>query len=146
MERILKELRDTAYDTSADLAREKGPFPLFDSDKYLSGKFIATLPETVRESIRKYGIRNSHLTSIAPTGTISLSANNISSGIEPVFTHSYTRTIIKEEGPVNEDITDYGFREWGLKGRTANELSAEEHVNVLIAAQKYIDSKLWNVF
>lgn len=90
--------------------------------------------------MKKYGIRNSHLTSIAPTGTISLSADNISSGIEPVFTHQYTRTIIKEDGPVQEDIEDYGYREWGIKGRTAGELTPEEHVQVLIEAQKYVDS------
>ena len=139
MKTILETLRDICYDTSAELAKEKGPFPLYDP-KYLDGKFIQTLPESIRDKIEKYGIRNSHLTSIAPTGTISLSADNISSGIEPVFTHSYTRTIIKEEGSVFEDITDFGFREWGFKGRTANELSPEEHVNVLIEAQKYVDS------
>lgn len=136
---ILESLRDVSYETSADLAEEKGSFPLYNS-KYLEGKFIKTLPGYVREKIKKVGIRNSHLTSIAPTGTISLSADNISSGIEPVFTHSYTRTIIKEEGPVQEDITDYGYREWGIKGRTAGELSPEEHVNVLIEAQKFVDS------
>lgn len=140
MNLILEVLRDECYQTSSDLSREKGPFSLFDSEKYLSGKFIQTLPVSIRESIKKYGIRNSHLLSIAPTGTISLSADNISSGIEPVFTHSYTRTIIKEDGPVNEDISDFAFREWGLRGRTAGELSPEEHVNVLINAQKYVDS------
>lgn len=137
---ILQDLRDTAYDTSAELAKEKGPFPLFKKKPYLEGKFIQTLPEPIKEKIKKYGIRNSHLLSIAPTGTISLSADNISSGIEPVFTHSYTRTIIKEEGAVYEDITDFGYREWGVKGRTANDLTPEEHVAVLIEAQKYVDS------
>lgn len=139
MNSILAVLRDIAYGTSAELAREKGPFPLY-SEKYLEGPFIKSLSRNVRELIAKNGIRNSHLTSIAPTGTISLSADNISSGIEPVFTHQYTRTIITEEGPRNEDIEDYGFREWGLRGRTAGELSPEEHVNVLINAQRYVDS------
>jgi len=139
MNDILRILRDTAYETSIELAKEKGPFPLF-SEKYLEGSFIRTLPDPIREGIAKYGIRNSHLLSIAPTGTISLAADNISSGIEPVFTHSYTRTIIKEEGAVHEDVTDFGFREWGVKGRTANELSPEEHVSVLVNAQRWVDS------
>jgi ribonucleoside-diphosphate reductase alpha chain len=138
--KILEVLRDVTYDTSAELAKEKGSFPLFDTEKYLQGKFIKTLPEDIREKIKTYGIRNSHLLSIAPTGTISLSADNISSGIEPVFSHGYQRTIIKEEGAITEDITDYAYREWGIKGRTANELSPEEHVAVLTLAQKYIDS------
>ncbi len=136
---ILRVLRDVAYDTSADLAKEKGHFPAYNK-KYLKGKFIQQLPTEIQEKIKKYGIRNSHLTSIAPTGTISLAADNISSGIEPVFTHAYTRTIITEDGVRHEDVEDYGYREWGLKGRTASELSPEEHVSVLIEAQKYIDS------
>lgn len=140
MEQILATLRDTAYSTSVQLAKEKGSFPLFNAEKYLQGTFIKTLPEDIQKGIAKYGIRNSHLLSIAPTGTISLSADNISSGIEPVYTYSYTRTIITAEGVRYEDVMDYGYRVWGIKGRTANELSPEEHVNVLIAAQKYVDS------
>lgn len=136
---ILEILRDTAYETSVELSKEKGPFPLF-SEKYLEGAFVRGLPEDIRLGIHKHGIRNSHLTSIAPTGTISLAADNISSGIEPVFTHTYNRTIIKEEGAVVEEVSDFGFREWGVKGRTANELSPEEHVSVLINAQRWVDS------
>jgi ribonucleoside-diphosphate reductase alpha chain len=139
MAEILATLRDTAYDASADLAKEKGHFPAYNK-KYLKGKFIQNLPPEIQEKIKKYGIRNSHLTSIAPTGTISLAADNISSGIEPVFTHSYTRTIITEDGVRHEDVEDFGYRVWGLKGRTASELSPEEHVSVLIEAQKYVDS------
>lgn len=140
LEWILKTLRDESYRTSVSLAKEKGSFPMFDADKYLQGTFIKTLPEDIREGIKKYGIRNSHLLSIAPTGTISLSADNISSGIEPVFTYSYTRTIITAEGVRYEDVEDYGYRVWGVKGRTANNLSPEEHVAVLVASQKYVDS------
>lgn len=139
MNSILETLRDTCYETSSELAKEKGPFPLYDP-KYLEGKFIRDLPRSIRDGIAENGIRNSHLTSIAPTGTISLSADNISSGIEPVFTHEYTRTIIKEDGPVQESISDFGYREWGIRGRMAGELSPEEHVNVLINAQRYVDS------
>lgn len=136
---ILRILQNTAYQTSVDLAKEKGTFPLYD-EKYLDGKFIKTLPSNILDDMKKYGIRNSHLISIAPTGTISLSADNISSGIEPVYTYSYTRTIQTEEGVRYEDVQDFGYNNWGIKGRTANQLSPEEHVSVLIAAQKYVDS------
>lgn len=139
-EAILKTLRDESYRASAILAKEKGPFPMFDREKYLQGNFIKDLPEDVKELISKHGIRNSHLTSIAPTGTISLSADNISSGIEPVFTYSYTRTIQTFDGPVYEDVTDYAYREWGVKGRKAGDIEVEDHVAVLNAAQKYVDS------
>jgi ribonucleoside-diphosphate reductase alpha chain len=139
MNGILEVLRDTCYETSAELAKEKGSFPLYD-ERYLDGKFIITLPEYIQEKIRENGIRNSHLLSIAPTGTISLSANNISSGIEPVYTYAYTRTIQTEEGVRYEDVEDYGYRTWGVRGKIANELSVEDHVSVLVNAQKYVDS------
>lgn len=139
MNDILKVLRDTAYETSIELAKEKGPFPLFD-ERYLDGKFIKTLPEHIQDGIRQHGIRNSHLLSIAPTGTISLAADNISSGIEPVYTYSYTRTIQTMDGVKYEDVEDYGYRVWGIKGRTANDLTVEEHVSVLTNAQQFVDS------
>lgn len=138
-DKILSTLRDECYRASALLAREKKPFPLYTA-AYLDGQFIQTLPQDIQNLIKVYGIRNSHLLSIAPTGTISLSADNISSGIEPVFSHSYNRTIITEQGPIVEPVTDYAFREFGVRGRTADELSPEEHVAVLVAAQKYVDS------
>lgn len=137
---IMATLRDGCYRASASLAKEKGPFPLFDLEKYMQGKFIQTLPEDIRKSITENGIRNSHLTSIAPTGTISLSADNVSSGIEPVFTYGYTRTIQTFDGPVYEDITDYAYREWGVEGRKASEIGVEEHVKVLNTVQEYVDS------
>ena len=138
--KILETLRDEAYRASALLAAEKGPFPKFERDKYLEAPFICDLPGDVRDLIAEHGIRNSHLLSIAPTGTISLSADNISSGIEPVFSHEYSRTIITEDGPVVERVTDWAYREHGLKGRTADELEPEDHVRVLVAAQRYVDS------
>jgi ribonucleoside-diphosphate reductase alpha chain len=140
LEKILKTLRDETYRASVELAKEKGPFPLFDADKYLQGKFIETLPFDIRQSIFDHGIRNSHLLSIAPTGTISLSADNVSSGIEPVFTYEYNRTIQTFDGPVIETVPDYGYRVWGVEGRTADEVSVEEHVRVLGVAQEYVDS------
>lgn len=140
-EKILTALRDEAYRASALLAKEKGAFPRFNRN-YLSSEFVNTLPVAVQELIELYGIRNSHLLSIAPTGTISLSADNISSGIEPVFSHEYSRTIITDDGPVVYQVSDYAYREHGVKGRTADELSPEEHVAVLVSAQKYVDSSV----
>lgn len=136
---IMRTLRDTAYRTSIALAVEKGPFPLFDKN-YLLSEFAQKLPVDIRADIAKYGIRNSHLLSIAPTGTISLSADNISSGIEPVFSHYYDRTIQTFEGPRVERVEDYGYREFGVKGKTADELSVFDHVEVLNLASEYVDS------
>lgn len=141
MEDILATIRDTAYETSAEIAREKGAFPLFD-ERYLEGAFIKTLPEDIQDKIKKYGIRNSHLLSIAPTGTISLCADNVSSGIEPPFTHFYDRTIQTFEGPKVERVFDYAYLEYDIKGRTANEITVHEHVDVLCVAQKYVDSSI----
>lgn len=137
---ILGGLRDTAYRASIKLAQEKGAFPLFNADKYLSSGFAQTLPEDVREDIAKYGIRNSHLLSIAPTGTISLCADNVSSGIEPVFAHKVTRTLIEFDGPKTYDLEDYGVRYLNTKGRTISDISAQEHLRVLSTASRYVDS------
>jgi len=136
---IMQVLRDTAYRTSISLSIEKGAFPLFDRN-YLTSECALTLPKEIRRDIERYGIRNSHLLSIAPTGTISLSADNISSGIEPVFSHYYDRTIQTFEGPRVERVEDYGYREFGVKGKTADELSVFDHVEVLNVASKYVDS------
>lgn len=136
---VLGILRDTAYRSSISLAIEKGPFPLFNPKKY-GGTFFETLPEDIQLDVRTYGIRNSHLLSIAPTGTISLSADNVSSGIEPVFSYGYDRTIQTFEGPTVERVDDYGVRVFGVKGKTANELDVMDHVNVLTTASHYVDS------
>lgn len=136
---IMKVLRDTAYRTSVSLAVEKGPFPLY-NENYLQSEFALTLPQDLRDDIRKHGIRNSHLLSIAPTGTISLSADNVSSGIEPVFSHYYDRTIQTFEGPKVERVEDYGYRVFGVKGKTADELHVNDHVKVLNLASQYVDS------
>lgn len=138
-EMIMKTLRNTAYRTSISLAIEKGPFPLFNT-LYLDSEFAQTLPDDIREDIRKHGIRNSHLLSIAPTGTISLSADNVSSGIEPVFSLGYDRTIQTFDGPTVERVDDYAYRVYNVEGRTADKLSPQEHVSMLLAASKYVDS------
>src|SRR5207244_3293522 len=91
--RIAQSMRDRAYEASIDLATERGGFPMFNADLYLSGgTFASRLPAALKERIRKHGIRNSHLLAIAPTGTISLAfADNASNGIEPAFSWVYTR-------------------------------------------------------
>jgi ribonucleoside-diphosphate reductase alpha chain len=141
---ILATLMEECYKASALLAAEKGPFPLYDKEQYLAAEFIQKLPEDIRDLIATHGIRNSHLISIAPTGTISLTADNISSGIEPVFSYGQRRTIIQEDGVTTKDVDlfDYGVQHFGVKGRTADSLTCEEHVDVLIAAQQYVDSAI----
>lgn len=139
-EGLLKFFRDEVYWASIELAREKGSFPLLDREKYLESEFALTLPTALRDAILKYGIRNSHLLSIAPTGTISLSADNISSGIEPVFTYRYDRTIQSFEGPRVEEVTDWAYRVHGVEGNTADGIPAIDHVKVLNLASKYVDS------
>ena len=139
LEEIMSTIRDVCYETSIELAKEKGAFPLFKKD-YLTSEFAMTLPTKIRTKIAKYGIRNSHLLSVAPTGTISLSADNVSSGIEPVFSYVTKRTIQTFDGPTEEIVEDYGYREFGVKGKTADQLSVFDHVRVLNVASKYVDS------
>lgn len=140
MHRVFTVLRDESYKASIELAKEKGSFPLFDADKYLQSAFAKTLPESIREDIRKYGIRNSHILSVAPTGTISLSADNVSSGLEPVFNWWYDRTIQTHEGARVERVEDYGYRVFGVKGVTANATPVQSHVDILNIASYYVDS------
>ncbi len=137
---ILRTLRDSAYEASADLAEElKEPFPLY-RPEYLQSSFIKTIPLEVQDQIKEHGIRNSHLLSSAPTGTISYCADNISSGIEPVFAHRVTRTVIESSGSREIDLEDYGVRYLGIRGKTADECTVDDHLNVLITSARYIDS------
>ncbi len=137
-EKVFACLRDTCYKASALVAKEKGPFPLYRED-YLKSNFVRGLPASVKKLIREHGIRNSHLTSIAPTGTISLVADNVSGGIEPTFSHYYDRTIQTFEGAKTERVEDYAYAK-GTEGRTANDINVKEHLSVLLLAQNYIDS------
>lgn len=139
LEHIMTIIRDVCYTTSVELAIEKGPFPLY-NEQYLESEFAQTLPEDIRHLIRTHGIRNSHLLSVAPTGTISLTADNVSSGIEPVFSYGYDRTIQTFDGPKIERVDDYGVRQFGVYGKTADSLSVFDHVKVLNLASKYVDS------
>jgi len=149
----MRALRDAAYRASVELAREKGPFPLFDRDAYLAGECIAELPQDIRAGIAKHGIRNALLTSIAPTGTISLLADNVSSGLEPVFAFSYDRTVLEPDGSKRvEPVTDHAYRLYRqLKGENtplteafvdAQSLRPEDHVVMQAAVQKYVDSSI----
>lgn len=137
---IMGFIRDHVYSASIGLAKEKGAFPLFDAGKYLQSEFAETLPPAIRKEIKKHGIRNSHLLSIAPTGTISNVADNVSGGIEPPFSLFYDRKVQTFEGEKTERVSDYAYREWGVAGRTALELSPAEHVKVLTVASHYVDS------
>src|SRR5690606_14200719 len=107
----MAKIQRAAYLASTDLAEEKESFPLFDREKYLAGETVRALPEDVRAAIAEKGIRNALLTSVAPTGTISLLADNISSGIEPVFSFSYTRNVLMPDDTRRpEEVTDYALR------------------------------------
>lgn len=139
IERIMTIIRDGAYNASIDLAIEKGPFPLFHAEKF-GGTFFESLPIEIQNRARQHGTRNSHLLSIAPTGTISLSADNVSSGCEPVFSHEYERIIQTMDGPITEKVQDYAWRVYGVKGRTADECTVFDHVETLNLVSKYVDS------
>ena len=141
LEHLLWTKANMEYQASALLAKEKGSFPLYDEEKYLAGEYIQSLmPETL-SLIKQYGIRNSHLGSIAPTGTISLSAGNVSSGIEPVFLLESDRLAhMGGDTPVTVTLRDYAYEQWGIKCPTTETVTAEEHVKMLCAAQKWIDS------
>lgn len=136
---VLAELQHHAYEASIDLAAEKGAFPLFDQ-RYVDGEHIKTLDPELRKRMASSGIRNSHLTSIAPTGTISYSADNISSGLEPVFMYEGKRKMNTLEGAVIVDVFDYGLREFGVAGKLAEDVTAKEHVDVLATASAFVDS------
>lgn len=138
--KVLSTLAQFAYEASVGLAVEKGVFPAYERDAYMKSAFIQTLPESTQELIFNHGIRNSHLLSIAPTGTISLCADNVSSGIEPVIEYETQRTVIEFDGPKVYDVIDYGWREFGVRGKLARECSASDHINVLIEAYKHVDS------
>jgi ribonucleoside-diphosphate reductase alpha chain len=149
----LAALRDAAYLTSARLAEEKGAFPLFAAEPYLASHTLRHLSAEIRAEIERSGIRNALLTSIAPTGTISLLAGNISSGIEPVFSYSYRRNLLMPDGSrKTESVSDYAYRLFReLKGENtplpeyfvdAQQLHPSDHLVVQALAQKYIDSSI----
>lgn len=150
-------MRDMAYLASINLATEKGAFPLFNKKKYLAGEFIARLPEDLKKSIARKGIRNSHLLSIAPTGTITLAfADNASNGIEPAFSWVYTRKKrMRDESTKEYEVADHAWRLYRELGNdvsddkklppafvTALDMSADDHMQMLKAVQPYIDTSI----
>jgi ribonucleoside-diphosphate reductase alpha chain len=156
-ERWAEHISHTAYLTSGDLAVEKGVFPLFDREAYLAGETVGALPDDIRERIAAGGIRNALLTSIAPTGTISLFADNVSSGIEPVFALSYTRKVLLRDGSTfEEEVSDYALRrfreQFGPEALlpdhfiTAQDLTPTEHVRMQAAVQRHVDSAISKTF
>ncbi len=152
-EEWMAAIRRHAYLASAEIAAEKGPFPLFDRDAYLAGETVAELEDDVKAAIAAKGIRNALLTSIAPTGTISLLADNVSSGIEPVFSYSYTRNVMLPDGSRREEeVSDYAFRLYrrmfGGNAQLpdyfvdAQHLAPSDHVVMQAAVQQYVDSSI----
>ncbi|WP_192964088.1 adenosylcobalamin-dependent ribonucleoside-diphosphate reductase [Phycobacter azelaicus] len=149
----LHQIARAAYLASVDLAKEKGAFPLFDAEKYLASGNMMNMDEDVRDAIREHGIRNALLTSIAPTGTISLYAGNVSSGIEPVFAYAYTRKVLQKDGSrTEEEVVDYAVKmyrdKFGADAElpeyfvNAQTLAPADHVKMQAAAQKWIDSSI----
>ena len=148
----LKAIARASYLASVDLAKEKGTFPLFDAEPFLASGNMMHMDDDVREAIRAHGIRNALLTSIAPTGTISLYAGNVSSGIEPVFAYAYTRKVLQKDGSrTEEEVVDYAVQMWRDKFGdrelpdyfvNAQTLAPAEHVKMQAAAQKWVDSSI----
>ena len=151
-DRWLHAIARAAYLASVELAKEKGAFPLFDADPFLASDAMMQMDEDVRDQIRTHGIRNALLTSIAPTGTISLYAGNVSSGIEPVFAYAYRRKVLQKDGTrTEEEVVDYAVQMWRDKYGDADlpdyfvnaqTLAPLDHVKMQAAAQKWIDSSI----
>jgi ribonucleoside-diphosphate reductase alpha chain len=151
---IAREMRDSAYAASVQLAIERGPFPLLDAEKYLQGGFASRLPEALKQQIRTHGIRNSHLTSIAPTGTISLAfADNASNGIEPAFSWFYNRVKRMADGSKKDyTVEDHAYRVYRALGHdveklpsafvSALEISATDHMLMMTAVAPYVDAAI----
>jgi ribonucleoside-diphosphate reductase alpha chain len=142
-----------AYEASAALAQERGPFPLFDAKAYAVQGHASSLPAELRRTIQAHGLRNGLLTSIAPTGTISLFAGNVSSGVEPIFNASYDRKVLQPDGSRSQQtVTDYAVALWrGLKGDdaglppaflTSDDLTPHDHLVMQAALQRHVDSSI----
>ena len=151
-ERWLHAIARAAYQSSVQLAKEKGAFPLFDAEGFLASGAMQQMDDDVRAAISQHGIRNALLTSIAPTGTISLYAGNVSSGIEPVFAYAYTRKVLQKDGSHSEEeVVDYAVQMWRDKFGdaplpdyfvNAQTLAPLDHVKMQAAAQKWVDSSI----
>jgi len=150
--KIMRCISTVTWQTSAELAGEKGSFPLYQQEAYLSGEYVKTLAPEIRASIGKYGMRNSHHNTIAPTGTISLLANNVSSGIEPIFGEAYERYVILPDGEREKFlVTDYVLQLWRKRGGSeklppawvdSRDLLPVDHLNMQSALQPFIDNAI----
>lgn len=150
--RWMEAVQQAAYRCSINLAREKGAFPAFEREPHLEGEHVRALPAELRAGIARYGLRNAVLMSLAPTGTTSLFAGNISSGIEPIFATSFTRKVLQPDGStLEEEVVDHAVRIWRERtGRremppglvTAQELAPLEHVKMQAMAQRYTDGSI----
>jgi len=150
---IMRSICHSAYRASIALAKEKGSFPYFERDRYLQGAFIRSLPNDIRDGIAETGTRNSHLLAVAPTGTISLLAGNVSSGLEPIFAAAYARSVLGEDGiPMAFMLTDYALDLWrrttgiaaGIPSDfvTAGELPVGAHLQMQAALQPFVDNSI----
>ena len=150
---VMRQICHAAYRTSIDHAREKASFPYFDRGKYLHSVFIRSLPDDIQNGIATYGIRNSHLIAIAPTGTISLLAGNVSSGLEPIFAASYARKVLAADGTPKEFLlTDYAFELWrtmtGAQTKapdgfvTTADLPVRAHLDTQATLQPFVDNSI----
>jgi ribonucleoside-diphosphate reductase alpha chain len=149
----MRALTRSAYLASVEIAKEKGAFPLFERDAFLKSGFVKNLSQDVQDAIAEHGIRNALVTSIAPTGTISLFADNVSSGLEPVFSFKYTRNVLMPDGSrTAEEVSDHAYRLFRrLNGDDAalpdyfvdaQTLSPQDHVLMQATVQKHIDSSI----
>jgi ribonucleoside-diphosphate reductase alpha chain len=149
---VMKFIAIAAYQASINLAKEKGSFPLLDVEKFLATGNMQQMPSDIRDQIREHGIRNALLTSIAPTGTISLYAGNVSSGIEPIFALGYERKVMQKDGSkITEVVEDYAVTRWKkdygsaplpASFVTAQTLSPSAHIRMQAAAQRWVDSSI----
>ncbi len=150
---VLSRVRDEAYSASIELAREKGRFPAFEKDAWLDGPHARTLPDEIRDGIAQHGLRNSHLIAIAPAGSISILANNVSSGIEPVFAASMQRSLQREAlEKTSHEVSDYAYSLWtrsnpraaGLPPDfvTAHEIAPDDHLLMAAALQPVVDHSI----
>jgi len=149
---VMQSIRDAAYLSSIELARKKGAFPAFEADNYLKSPFVQSLPRTIQQAIAEEGIRNSHLLAIAPTGSISLLADNVSNGLEPVFAFHSRRWVLAEDGGYEAfALTDYALRLWREQFQdrprapafvAAHEIAPTDHLKMQAAIQPFVDQSI----
>lgn len=149
---VMKIIAETTWRTSIELAKERGAFPVFAKEDYVNGHFVARLPPDIKKAIANHGVRHSHHNTIAPTGTISLLANNVSNGIEPIFSAEYQRTVRSVSGELHAfSVKDYAVKSWrDIKKDQSlppawtdvSLLTPDDHLQMQAALQPYIDNAI----